>query len=61
MVFGEKIKLKFYVNQHDSVSDIQIRGANFFRWVGKLFWGVCTLPPENLSMIRSNWIFSTKL
>jgi hypothetical protein len=32
MIFGEKIELKVYVNQHDSVSDIQtpLCGRDFF-------------------------------
>jgi hypothetical protein len=30
MIFGEKIKLKVYVNQHDSVSDVQtLHGHDF--------------------------------
>jgi hypothetical protein len=30
MIFGEKIKLKVYVNQHDSVSDIQTPSRSWF-------------------------------
>ena len=30
MIVGEKIKLKVYVNQHDSVSDIQTPSPSLF-------------------------------
>jgi hypothetical protein len=30
MIFGEKIELQVYVNQHDSVSDIQTPSSSWF-------------------------------